>query len=111
TAYAGAFSLPLSHVIVRVDGLYGNKAPLNEILSHQCGVIGNTVPFGVSGSSCFVHKRSFFLWPLSNEGIANRHLDTLDALEQAQVQRCRQLILQPDIVRALTLFHWWPAHV
>ena len=42
TAYATAFSLPLSHVIIRVDGLYGNKAPLKEILSCQCGVIGRS---------------------------------------------------------------------
>jgi len=42
TAYAAAFALPLSHIIVRVDGLYGNKAPLNEILSQQCGVIGRS---------------------------------------------------------------------
>jgi hypothetical protein len=42
TAYAAAFSLPLSQVIVRVDGLYGNKAPLNEILSCQCGVVGRS---------------------------------------------------------------------
>lgn len=42
TVYAAAFSLPLAHVIVRVDGLYGNKAPLNEILSSQCGVIGRS---------------------------------------------------------------------
>lgn len=33
TAYAAAFALPLSHVIVRVDGLYGNTAPVTEILS------------------------------------------------------------------------------
>ena len=42
TVYAAAFSLPLAHVIVRVDGLYGNKAPLHEILSSQCGVIGRS---------------------------------------------------------------------
>ncbi len=42
TAYAAAFSLPLSHVIVRVDGLYGNEAPLNDILSSQCGAIGRS---------------------------------------------------------------------
>lgn len=42
TAYAAAFALPLSHVIVRVDGLYGNKAPLNEILSWKLGVIGRS---------------------------------------------------------------------
>ena len=42
TAYAAAFALPLSHVIVRVDGLYGNTAPVKEILSSQCGVIGRS---------------------------------------------------------------------
>ena len=42
TAYAAAFALPLAHVIVRVDGLYGNTAPLHEILSSQCGVIGRS---------------------------------------------------------------------
>jgi hypothetical protein len=42
TAYAVAFSLPLAQVIIRLDGLYGNKAPLKEILSSQCGVIGRS---------------------------------------------------------------------
>src|SRR6266566_5516055 len=42
TAYATAFALPLSHVIVRLDGLYGNTAPLKGLLSSQCGVIGRS---------------------------------------------------------------------
>jgi hypothetical protein len=42
TAYAAAFALPLSHVIVRVDGLYGNTAPVREILSWKSGVIGRS---------------------------------------------------------------------
>jgi len=42
TAYAAAFALSLSHIIVRVDGLYGNTAPLKEILASQCGVIGRS---------------------------------------------------------------------
>ena len=42
TAYATAFSLPLAHVIVRVDGLYGNTAPVNEMLASHCGVIGRS---------------------------------------------------------------------
>src|SRR5713101_209898 len=42
TAYAAAFLLPLSQVIVRVDGLYGNTAPLKGLLSSQCGVIGRS---------------------------------------------------------------------
>jgi hypothetical protein len=42
TAYAAAFALPFSHVIVRIDGLYANTAPVKEILSYQCGVIGRS---------------------------------------------------------------------
>ena len=42
TVYATACVLPLTHVIVRVDGLYGNTAPVTEILSSQCGVIGRS---------------------------------------------------------------------
>ncbi len=42
TAYAAAFALPLCQVIVRVDGLYGNKAPVNEILSWKSGVVGRS---------------------------------------------------------------------
>ena len=33
TVYAAALALPLSQVVVRIDGLYGNTAPVNEILS------------------------------------------------------------------------------
>jgi transposase len=49
------------------------------------------------------------LWPLSNEGIANRHFHTLDELEEAQVQRCQKLLSQLDTIRAVTSFHWWPS--
>ena len=42
TAYATACALPLSNIIVRVDGLYGNTAPVKEILSSQSGVIGRS---------------------------------------------------------------------
>jgi hypothetical protein len=42
TAYVAAFALPLSHVIVRVDGLYGKTAPVREILSWKSGVIGRS---------------------------------------------------------------------
>jgi len=49
------------------------------------------------------------LWPLSNEGIANRHFHTLDELQEAQVQRCQTLLSQPENIRAVTSFHWWPS--
>ena len=48
------------------------------------------------------------LWPLCNEGVANRQFQTLDDLETAQVQRCAFLQNQPDAIRSLTHFHWWP---
>jgi len=40
SASAAACALPLSQVIIRVDGLSGNTAPLREILADQCGVRG-----------------------------------------------------------------------
>ena len=35
TAYAAALTLPLSHVLLRLDGLYGNAAPLADLLAMQ----------------------------------------------------------------------------
>jgi transposase len=48
------------------------------------------------------------LWPLTDEALANRQFADLDALEQAQAARCLTLREQPDVVRDLTRFHWWP---
>jgi hypothetical protein len=48
------------------------------------------------------------LWPLLNESVANRLLETMAQLEQILVQRCRYLTDSPDILRGHTLFHWWP---
>ena len=48
------------------------------------------------------------LWSLTNEGVANRSFRTLDDLEAAQVQRCVVLQDQPEVIRSLTHFHWWP---
>ncbi len=36
-AYAHALSFPLSHVVVRLDGLYGNAAPLADLLEAETG--------------------------------------------------------------------------
>ena len=32
TSYATSLSLPLSHILMRLDGLYGNAAPLADLL-------------------------------------------------------------------------------
>ena len=48
------------------------------------------------------------LWPLPNEALANRHFQDLDALQDAQAQRCLTLQTQPEVIRAYTSLHWWP---
>ena len=47
------------------------------------------------------------LWTLTNEPIANRSFESLDEVEEVLIQRCRQIIDQPDFVRGLTNFSWW----
>jgi transposase len=48
------------------------------------------------------------LWPLVNERVANRLLEDLDRLEEALVERCMSLLEQTELIRSLTLYHWWP---
>jgi transposase len=48
------------------------------------------------------------LWPLTNEPIANRSFETLDELEEVLYERCRDLLKQPELIRRITYYHWWP---
>ncbi len=48
------------------------------------------------------------LWPLVREVLANKHIDTLDELEDLLVQRRRYLIENVDVISSRTNFHWWP---
>lgn len=48
------------------------------------------------------------LWPLTNEGVANRFFEDLDELEAAIAKRCVELYGQPELIRSHTFFHWWP---
>lgn len=48
------------------------------------------------------------LWSLSDEALANEHFRDLEALMEAQAERCRSLRDLPDVIRAHTQFHWWP---
>ena len=48
------------------------------------------------------------LWTLTNEPIANRTFDSLDELEAVLYSRCEYLLTQPEQIRGLTNFHWWP---
>jgi len=48
------------------------------------------------------------LWSLSDEALVNTHFGDLEALMEAQAERCRRLREQPEIIHAYTHFHWWP---
>jgi transposase len=51
------------------------------------------------------------LWALTNTALANRHLASIDDLEDAQTERCVALQARPDLIRSTTLFHWWPQRI
>jgi transposase len=48
------------------------------------------------------------LWPLSNEGVANRYFEEIKELEEALVERCVALSDKPELIRSYTRYHWWP---
>ena len=48
------------------------------------------------------------LWALTDIGLKNSHFSTLDDLHHALATHCQVLERCPDLVRAHTLFHWWP---
>jgi transposase len=48
------------------------------------------------------------LWPLSNEGVANRHFEEIEELEEALVDRCVALSDQPELIRSYIRYRWWP---
>ena len=48
------------------------------------------------------------LWTLSNEGVANRHFEEIEELEEALAERCVALCDQPELIRSYIRYHWWP---
>jgi len=48
------------------------------------------------------------LWPLSNEALANGLFEEIEEVEEVLVQRCVELLDQPEAIRDLTNYHWWP---
>lgn len=48
------------------------------------------------------------LWPLCDEGVANRYFEEIVELEEALVGRCVALGKQPEVIRSYTRYHWWP---
>jgi transposase len=49
------------------------------------------------------------LWPIINEGVANRTFGVLDELVVNLVNRCLYIDAERAFVSGLTRFHWWPA--
>src|SRR5262249_30555487 len=47
-------------------------------------------------------------WPLSKAPSINRHVATIEELEEAQAQHGVALQAQPALIRSTTLFHCWP---
>jgi len=48
------------------------------------------------------------LWPLTNEALANSLFEEIEEIEEALVARCVELLDQPEAIRDLTNYHWWP---
>lgn len=48
------------------------------------------------------------LWEFVDEPLANRYFETIADLDRVVAERCLALTKQRDIIRASTLFHWWP---
>jgi transposase len=48
------------------------------------------------------------LWVLCDEPLVNRSYATIEDLERELGARCVELSNMPDVIRAHTLFHWWP---
>lgn len=48
------------------------------------------------------------LWALCDEPLVNEVFDRLEDLEAVLAERCVLLTEQPERIRSLTLYHWWP---
>ena len=48
------------------------------------------------------------LWAPLDEPIVNRYFDSIEELEEVLAERCIQLTRQPEYMKSLTHFHWWP---
>lgn len=48
------------------------------------------------------------IWPLLDEPLANRAFSALEEVEAVWEDRGVRLTEMPEVLRAHTLFHWWP---
>ena len=48
------------------------------------------------------------LWTLVDEPIVNRHVETIEQLDEIIGKRCAALANQPEAIKGRAGFHWWP---
>lgn len=48
------------------------------------------------------------LWQLVDEPIVNKHIATIEELDEIIGRQCAALARQREIIRKRTAFHWWP---
>jgi transposase len=48
------------------------------------------------------------LWALVDEPIVNKHVATIDELDDIIGQRCAALANERDTIKSRAGFHWWP---
>jgi transposase len=51
------------------------------------------------------------LWPLTTTVLVNRHVASIEALEDAHAERCVALHGRPELIRLTTRFSWWPQRI
>jgi transposase len=112
TVNAEVFSLALEHFAREVGA--GRRRRILLVLDQAGWHTGKevAVPQGIHlefvPSASPELQPSERLWPLSNEGVANRHFEEIEELEEALVERCVALCNQPEVIRSYTRYHWWP---
>lgn len=114
TVNAEVFSLALEHFAREVGA--GTKRRILLVLDragwHTATKEKLRVPEGIHLEFLPPHspelQPSERLWALSDEGVANRHFEDLEELEETLVERCRALREQPEVIRSYTRYHWWP---
>ena len=79
------------------DGM-GQKIWLCRMASGSCFSL-RTVP------SC---NPAEHLWEFVDEPLVNTYFETIEDLEKVVSDRCVALTGQREMIRASTLFHWWP---
>jgi transposase len=111
---AEAFSLALGH-FAREVGAGKSKRVLLVVLDRAGWRTAKKklrVPEGIHLEFLPLHSPELppceRLWPLGNEGVANRHFERIGELEEVLVERCVSLSDRAELIRSCTYYHWWP---